>query len=297
MQALLSELNRHEMLLDAFKADAQAYSLPASSNCWSICGKAAGWDACTAIACFQKLADHGLSIAADSGARCAGRIVGTFLHFEQACAGVYPGDPFGAWSTADNLERFERAVLNERLREPAYQQFFARFIRRRDSQRFFSQIATAFYEGIPIWATADLHPVASALSEPVFETLARSRVAHVMDDAATLAPPVNGLDRSIERAHEQRLAVEGWTLLGLASFWLPGLGLVLLAVTAWELMKEVYHGVDTWHDGETEQAMDHMTHVAAQIALMAGAAGAVMVWPRCETLDVGRWTGPVQGPG
>lgn len=290
MQALLGELNRHEMVLDAFKADAQGVFAPGELellvDLWQS-GRLGRLHGDRVLPKSLQIMDCPLQQILVLDVR--DESLAPFYTSSKRVLVYIPGDPFGAWSTADNLERFERAVLNARLRQPAYQQFFARFIRRRDSQRFFSQLASAFYEDIPIWATADLYPVASALSEPVFETLARSRVAHVMDDAATLAPPVNALDRAIGRAHEKRLAVEGWTLLGLASFWLPGLGLVLLAVTAWELMKEVYHGVDTWHEGETEQAMDHMTHVAAQVALIGVTAGAgyglAKVWKRSTWVD------------
>ncbi|MBF8675714.1 hypothetical protein IRZ53_13395 [Pseudomonas fulva] len=290
MQGLLAELSRHEMLLDAFKADAQGIFAPGELKLlvglWQS-GRLGRLHGDRVIPKSLQILDCPLQQILVLDVR--DESLAPFYTSSKRVLVYIPGDPFGAWSAADNLERFERAVLNKRLRQPAYQQFFARFIRRRDSQRFFSQIATAFYDDIPAWATADLYPVASALPEPVFETLARARVAHVMDDAATLAPPINTLDRALERTHEQRLAIEGWTLLGLASFWLSGVGLVLLGVTAWELMKEVYHGVDTWHEGETRQAMDHMTHVAAQVALIGATAGAghglAKAWKRSTWVD------------
>ncbi|MBA5707581.1 hypothetical protein DT037_10905 [Pseudomonas fulva] len=290
MQALLGELNRHEMLLDAFKADAQGVFAPGELkllvDLWQS-GRLGHLHGDRVIPKRLQILDCPLQQILVLDVR--DESLAPFYTSSKRVLVYIPGDPFGAWSVADNLERFERTVLNKRLRQPAYQQFFARFIRRRDSQRFFSQIATAFYEDMPVWATADLYPVASTLSEPVFETLASARAQHVMDDAATLAPPVNALDRALERAHEQRLAAEGWTLLGLASFWLPGLGVVLLAVTAWELLKEVFHGVDAWHEGETEQAMNHMTHVAAEVTLIGATAGAgyglAKAWKRSTWVD------------
>nr|WP_314479767.1 NEL-type E3 ubiquitin ligase domain-containing protein [uncultured Pseudomonas sp.] len=274
-QALLGELNRHEMLLDAFKASAQGTleraELELLVELWQS-GRLGRLKGHRVLPKRLQILDCPLQHILVLDVR--DEALAPFYTASERVLVYIPGDPLGAWSSAENLERFARSVLNARLRKPNYQQFFGRFIRRRDSQAFFTQVATVFYSDMPAWATADLYPIARTLSAPLFETLAESRVSHILDDAATLAPPVDTLDRAREREHEQRLVAEGWTLLGLASFWLPSLGAILLGVAAWELLKEVYYGVDAWREGETEQGMDHLAHVATEVALIGATAGA-----------------------
>lgn len=104
-----------------------------------------------------------------------------------------------------------------------------------------------------------------------------------------IAVPVARLDREVQRQHDQRLAAEGWALLNLASFFVPGLGLALLAVTAWELLGEVYHGFEAWHEGDRREALDHLTHVATDLAVLAttvaGVGVARRLWARSVRVD------------
>jgi hypothetical protein len=157
-----------------------------------------------------------------------------------------PGDPQGPWHAFDDLLRFVRKILGQRLREPDYQHFFSRFVRRRESQAFFSQVI-AGYDDLPIWANIDLDETLSHYPEPLFGHLAAARMEQIKDDAATLIMPVASLDRAVQVLHEQRLQAEGWALLGFASLFVPALGTVLLAVTAWKLMQETFQAVDAWH--------------------------------------------------
>ncbi|MBF4211613.1 hypothetical protein EI533_28505, partial [Pseudomonas donghuensis] len=102
-------------------------------------------------------------------------------------------------------------------------------------------------------------------------------IRQIKEDAALIAVPVARLDREVQRVHDQRLAAEGWALLNLASFFVPGLGLALLAVTAWELLGEVYHGFEAWHEGDRQEALDHLAHVATDLAVLATTAVGVGV--------------------
>ncbi|MBO9548563.1 DUF6543 domain-containing protein [Pseudomonas sp.] len=66
-----------------------------------------------------------------------------------------PGDPHGPWSAHESLQHFARKVLGQRLRNVDYRQFFARFVRHRDSHAFFSQVV-AGYDDLAGWANIDL---------------------------------------------------------------------------------------------------------------------------------------------
>ncbi|MNM07946.1 E3 ubiquitin-protein ligase ipaH3 [compost metagenome] len=188
-----------------------------------------------------------------------------------------PGDPLGPWSGFDNVQRFARKLLGQRLREPAYQRFFSRFVRRRDSQRFFVPVIDG-YRDLASWANIDLDPHVRPYRQAplsLFDLLAQRRIEQIEDDAAMIAVPVAALDREVQRQHDQRLAAEGWTLLNLAGLFVPIIGAGLLALTAWELLGEVFHGVEAWHDGDDSAALDHVLNVAVDVATIGVTALAI----------------------
>jgi len=199
-----------------------------------------------------------------------------------------PGDPYGAWSAHDDLQRFARRVLGQRLRTAAYRQFFARFVRARDSQAFFSRIV-AGYDDLPLWANIDLDERMHPIGAYVFRHLAAMRVAQIKDDAAVFAPPVAKLDREVQQAHEKRLTALGLSVLGAASLYLPALGTVLLAMLAWKWLDEVFLAVSAWREGETREALDHLAEVATDLAALAAAGaaagGARRLWQRSAWVD------------
>ncbi|MFF7860275.1 NEL-type E3 ubiquitin ligase domain-containing protein [Pseudomonas monteilii] len=198
-----------------------------------------------------------------------------------------PGDPVSPWCAFESVDKLNRE-LGRRLRDKAYQRFFSRFVLRRDSQAFFAQVS-ALFDDLADWAFRDLEPHLQGYSQPLFNGLAQARIHQIMEDAAMIAVPVARLDREVQRQHDQRLAAEGWALLNLASFFVPGLGLALLAVTAWELLGEVYQGIEALHEGDRQEALDHLTHVATDVAMLAATVAGVGVarrlWVRSTRVD------------
>ena len=198
-----------------------------------------------------------------------------------------PGDPVAPWRAFQSLSALNRE-LGHHLRVKSYQRFFSRFVLRRDSSTFFASVVPAF-DGLPDWAGFDLKPRLRAYPEPLFNSLAQSRIRQIKDDASVIVMPVAQLDRDLQRAHDERLAAEGWALLNIAGLFVPSIGLVLLAVTAWELLGEVYHGIEAWHDGDAQEALDHMTHVATDLAVLAATAAGITVvrrlWTRSAAVD------------
>ena len=178
-----------------------------------------------------------------------------------------PGDVHGAWCAFASLRKFANA-LGRRLRDPSYQQFFSRFVRRRDSQAFYGEIIPA-YADLVMTANYDLDEEVEPYQMPLFNTLAMARIEQIKDDAAMIAVPVGELDREVEAAHNRRLAAEGWTLLSLAGLFVPFIGAGLLAITAWKLLGEVYHGIEAWREGDDNEALRHMMNVGGDVAAMA----------------------------
>jgi len=198
-----------------------------------------------------------------------------------------PGDPDGAWRAFPNLRYFANA-LGKRLRTGPYQRFFSRFVRRRDSQAFFAAVISG-YDGVSDLANIALDEHMLTLAEPPFDALATGRIAQIRDDAAMLAVPTARFDAELQEAHDRRLAAEGWALLSLAGLFVPLIGAGLLAVTAWQLLGEVFHGIEAWHEGDTSEALDHVLNVAGDLALMAVTAAGVTVtrslWARAAVVD------------
>ncbi|HBK51191.1 MAG TPA: hypothetical protein DDZ74_18300, partial [Pseudomonas sp.] len=185
-----------------------------------------------------------------------------------------PGDPHGPWSVRSDLEDYARRVLGKRLREDDYRRFFNRFVRRRDSQRFFSAVSTRL-DDLPGWATRDLDEQTFAYRLPLFEHLADDWIARIKDDAAIIAPPVALLDREVQAEHARRLRAEGWTLLGVAGFFVPGIGAVLLGVMAWELLEQTFQAVGDWQENERNAALAHLLNVGKGLLAVGATVGVV----------------------
>lgn len=198
-----------------------------------------------------------------------------------------PGDPHGAWGVFASRRQLANE-LGRRLRSKAYQQFFRRFVRNRDEPHFYG-VVTPTYEDLAIWANIDLQERLATHFAAPFETLAHGRIAQIKDDAAMIAVPVARLDREQQLERERRIAAAGQTLSYLASFFVPGLGELLLAVSAWEVLCEVYQGLTDWREGEVEEALDHLLNVAGDLAVMGATAVGVGVarraWQRSRWVD------------
>lgn len=199
---------------------------------------------------------------------------GWMFDFSRRIIVYVPGDPDGPWSIASNLETFIRKTLGKRLRKAQYQTFFKRFVRRRDSQLFFSRVAREL-EDVADGATREMDQHMLDYPLPLFDHLAAARIAHIKDDAALIATPVAELDRQVQEAHRKRLAVEGWTLLTVAGLFIPALNAILLAVMVWDLLGELFHGVEEWREGDTKAAMDHLLTVSKELAVIGVTA---VIW-------------------
>ncbi len=198
-----------------------------------------------------------------------------------------PGDAQGAWSAHADLRHFANA-LGKRLRNAHYQQFFSRFVRRRHSQGFFGAVQSG-YADVSDLANIALDEHMSAYRQPLFARLADARIDQLKDDAAMIAVPTARVDQAVRLAHDQRLAAEGWTLLNLAGLFIPVLGVALLAVSATQLLSEVYHGAKAWREGDSSEALDHLLNVAGDLAWMGATAAGVSLargmWARSPWVD------------
>ncbi|AFK67345.1 hypothetical protein A210_17280 [Pseudomonas putida SJTE-1] len=277
VRGLLTRRQRYSMLVDALQARAQGV-LSADELQWvvALCTKDTLGKLEGASVRVRQLAVFGCRLQ---------QIVvldvidaGLLFNTSKRVLVYVPGDPHGPWSVRSDLEDYARRVLGKRLREDDYRRFFNRFVRRRDSQRFFSAVSERL-DDVPGWATRDLDEQTFAYRLPLFEHLADDWIARIKDDAAVIAPPVALLDREVQAEHARRLRAEGWTLLGVAGFFVPGIGAVLLGVMAWELLEQTFQAVGDWQDNERNAALAHLLNVGKGL-LAVGATVAVVATAR-----------------
>lgn len=287
LAAQLATLQRWDMLVDAYKAKCRGVlSEPEWLMVEALCRTGTAPDLQGAPVVVKQLRVLGCDLEQIVVLDVID--VGLLRNSSQRVLVYIPGDPDGPWSAHDNLLRFARTVLGQRLRKADYRAFFRRFVRRRDSQRFFAPVIEG-YRDLAIWANIDLDEHIHAYALPVFDTLGSRQVKQIRDDAAMIAVPVADLDRQVQAEHDQRLASEGWTLLNLAGFFVPAIGAALLAITAWQLLGEVFHGIEAWHEGDDSEALEHVLNVGKDVAAIAvtavGVGVASRVWQRSGWVD------------
>lgn len=213
---------------------------------------------------------------------------GFFRNTSKAVLVYIPADPQGAWSVSNDLETFARSVLGRRLRDEQYRKFFSRYVRRRDSQHFFFELHKRMVD-IAGDETPALDQRMVRDLDSLFQGLATRRIRQIKDDAAMIAVPVADIDTAARADHDRRMAAEGWAGLTLASLFVPQLGMILLAVMAWELLDETFQAAADWREGDSAAALEHLLNVGKRVATVAAlAAGGIAVrhaWQRAVMVD------------
>ncbi|MBF8775368.1 NEL-type E3 ubiquitin ligase domain-containing protein [Pseudomonas fulva] len=186
-----------------------------------------------------------------------------------------PDDPHGAIGAYPSWSQLFRS-LGTRLRDPAYRQFFQRFIKAHDrlhfSQRFQNLLGSATAED-PIELDGRHQVIHGAL----IAHLRSVQVDTLLEDAQFLAVPNTSVDSQARDRRNHLLKDFGLDLLGLASFFVPELGLPLLALAARQITDDVIDGYHEWALGDREAALGHLMSVAQNVVMIgvgavAGAA-------------------------
>ncbi|MGA8137420.1 MAG: NEL-type E3 ubiquitin ligase domain-containing protein [Pseudomonas gingeri] len=196
-----------------------------------------------------------------------------------------PNDPLTRFKLYASLAAFH-AELRSRLWQPSYEAFFCGFVSQRDLPRFLSQLRVRLtletrdaYGNITksLNPSADLSLKLELLSGELFFHLYRQQILRLQDDGRVVAVPTEDVDEAAREARRQSLLGLGMTLLNLAAFANPWLGLLMMGVAVGQLLAETYEGYEDWRRGERDEAISHMMSVAEDIATMV-ALGVVMHW-------------------
>ncbi len=196
-----------------------------------------------------------------------------------------PNDPLTRFKLYASLAAFH-AELRSRLWQPWYEAFFCRFVSQRDLPRFLSQLRarltleTRDASGNvtkSLNQAADLSLTPESLSGELFFHFYRQHILRLQEDARVVAVPTEDVDQDAREARNQSLLSLGVTLLNLAAFANPWLGLLMMGVAVGQLLAESYEGYEDWQRGERDEAVSHMMSVAEDIATMV-ALGLAVHW-------------------
>ncbi|WCM49068.1 NEL-type E3 ubiquitin ligase domain-containing protein [Pseudomonas sp. WJP1] len=203
-----------------------------------------------------------------------------------------PGDPKHPVKEFASLAEFAKDFA-VRLRSRNFQRFIAGLLPQDESPRFFrrlkAQLKTQRWNPNPVWPGPPYNPEAYqggmyeevwnddvnlALSETfidaeVFGARYEAHLARIKSNARLLAVPTAAVDHQAWIERLEHLAEWGLNILNVGAFFVPGLGEVMLLVTAVQLGREVYQGVEAWKEGDAEEAWGHLTSVMQNVAFMA----------------------------
>jgi len=189
-----------------------------------------------------------------------------------------PGDPVSPWCAAPDLDTFIRRTLGKRLADPQYQRFFRRFVRLRDQAGFFARVTDELAD-VTEAASRDMEQHLADCTLPLFDHQAQARIDVIKDDAAFIAVPVRMIDSGVQQAQRERLEAGAWAGAGVVGLFVPAIGAVMLAAMAWDMLKDAFHAVESWREGDTRAAVEHLVNIARTlitVGITSVLAGAVV---------------------
>ncbi|MGY2295105.1 NEL-type E3 ubiquitin ligase domain-containing protein [Pseudomonas yamanorum] len=216
---------------------------------------------------------------------------------DQRLVAWIPGAPLYPLKEYPSMKAFE-ADLATQLRSPAYQRLFASLVPQGEAPAFLQRLKTKLftykwnsrgYKEQVYDTHIDLNRRETLISGELFGALYDNHLQRLKDNARTLAVPTAEADRkAAQERHEHWLSI-GLNVLNVAAFVVPGLGEVMLAVTAVQLGLEVYHGIESWKEGDMDAAWGHLESVALNVAFMAALGGSTALASRAPKIQVSRW--------
>lgn len=199
-------------------------------------------------------------------------------YFDNPCVLYLPGDPQQPLKEYSTYRQFE-VDLSNRLRTDAFEAFAKGLITLVDRVGFQDMLKQRLLRTTTGWMlpsrTAFIPVTAVATDTNFFAELYRQQVVRVMADARQLVVPTNDEDEKTRLARLDGYKEIGLNIALLAASFIPGVGEVMLAVAAAQLLSGVYHGVESWAAGEQEQATDYFFDTLENLIIMAALAAGV----------------------
>ncbi|MDZ3991293.1 leucine-rich repeat domain-containing protein [Pseudomonas sp. Teo4] len=175
-----------------------------------------------------------------------------------------PDDAHGPLRRYANWDALWKA-LGRRFQAAGYAAFFQRFISERDRMAFSQALGPLLQtqaSNLPISLNGHMH----AIELPLYQHMRTVRVDTLLDDARVLAVPTAQVKQDEREKRLSDYADAGLNLLGLASLFVPVLGLPLLGIAAAQIADGVYEGFADWTLGDRAGALKHLLGVAENLA-------------------------------
>lgn len=187
---------------------------------------------------------------------------------QEPCVVYMPNEPGRPFFEYPSLNDF-KVYLDLKLEVSAYRTFFTRYLGEIDRVGFFRR-----FDQHRTLGELEARPITTSLAQHFFATYA----GKLQIDARTLAVPVEDVDEEVRNQRLLEYLDIGLTLLNLAGFVVPALGLLMTGVAVGQMLGEVYDGIEDWHRGDKDEALKQLVAVAQDITSMVlFAAGAKVV--------------------
>ncbi|MHC8357971.1 dermonecrotic toxin domain-containing protein [Pseudomonas sp. LB3P81] len=186
--------------------------------------------------------------------------------------------------------------LTRKLRSPAYQAFFSRFVDHQERGHFFADLSRRLStvtwherqhgDPLPSWRDTPIDKPNLQFSVTPIKTglwthLYQRQVNKILNDARTLAVSTASADRAARWALWDAFSKVATTILEVAAFvalpFIPFLGELMLAYMAYQVLDETFEGIVDWAEGLKTEAFGHvMTLVESVVQLGTFAVGGAL---------------------
>jgi Leucine-rich repeat (LRR) protein len=186
--------------------------------------------------------------------------------------------------------------LTQRLRDQDYQSFFSRFINHEDRGHFFGQLNNRLLpitwqpvsngDPRPTWREnpverAPLQMAATTIKGDLWVYLYQRKLDKILNDARVVSVSTAAVDCQARWALWDSFSEVAASLLNIVAFialpFVPFLGELMLAYTAYQLLDETFEGIVDWAQGASREAFEHfMDAVESVVQVGAFAAGGVI---------------------
>ncbi|MFJ2714577.1 dermonecrotic toxin domain-containing protein [Pseudomonas sp. NPDC087346] len=194
--------------------------------------------------------------------------------------------------------------LTLRLRDSDYQIFFSRFIDHEDRGHFFGQLNARLApitwqpvllgDSLPTWREKSAkRPLLQIAGMPIkgdlWAYLYRRKLDKILNDARVIAVSTATVDSKARWALWDSFTEIASTLLNIVAFvalpFVPFLGELMLAYTAYQLLDETFESIVDWTEGLPREAFEHlMGAVESVVQLGTFAAGGAIAAGEFRTL-------------
>ncbi|MFL1524776.1 NEL-type E3 ubiquitin ligase domain-containing protein [Pseudomonas sp. O230] len=183
------------------------------------------------------------------------------------------------------------AELATQLRTAEYQRFFSRFVPHRLRGMFFFQLNDKLskvqwhqpipFDQAPAWRA---EPVSNPHLRMGFGRIDmdfwtydfHQKLNKILNDARAMAVPTGDEDAKSRWARWDSLQKTALGILEVAAFvaapFVPLLGELMLAYTAYQVLDETFEGIIEWSEGQRTQAAEHLVGVVESVIQLAGFA-------------------------